>query len=305
MEIQIKQFNFDPAHVKSWAEEGKKAGEFAQSVFKASESAVMEMLLAFAAVIAGTPSMEDWLTAYAKTWTNGDTGKSRKTDARAVLEAYALKDKDGKPLPVELTVGYEKNPDGSDKLDERKLRIPIKVTQTAPEWLKTYKIGNGEGEGDFKGFLSLARNLRNQGTGNSRASQGTAVSRKKSVTENQFSGIMEQLPVMNAAQSVATVHEGLKHIAAFGAGSEIMLVNSMELTCNMLKSSKNVHCQEAAAEIIDILNTLRDKLAFDQKQRDQAAVNTRPADALHAPSGKAQGDIQAPTPAVQKTGTQG
>lgn len=290
------KFEFDKDHVKSWAEEGKKAGTFAQEVFTATESAVMEMLLAIAAVIAGTPSAEDWLSGYASSWTNKDTGKSRKTDARAVLDAYAMKGSDSKPLPVERTIGYEKNADGSDKLDERKLRIPVKMTLTAPEWLQQYEIGNGEGQGDFKGFLALARELRNRGT--DRSSQGSAVSRKTKVTDTQFGNVMEQVPAMTQKQAETMIIGGLQHVAKI-PGFEPSLIAEMEYTCNILKTSKNVFYQEAAAEILDVLHAVRSKVAHSEKVSKEALANTNSKTA-----GQTQGDIQVPQPAA-KTGTGG
>lgn len=283
------QFKFDKEHVKSWSEEGKKAGAFARDAFSMAETAVAAMLLTVAEVIAGTPSQEDFLTGYAGAWTNTDTGKSRKTDARAVFDAYARKETDApdsKPFEYERIVGYEKEADGSLKKDGNKMPIPIKETKPAAEWLKEY-------EGDFKGFLQLAREIRNAGTG--RQSQGTAVDHraKKKVTDKQFAAVMESVPVMSINQAHATVVEATKQIAKM-PDFELAILNEMELLCNTLKTSKQTIYLNAAASIIDVLNTLREEVRAAKAMAEEARKQ------LAGTSTQATGDLhKAPVPAEQ------
>lgn len=283
--MQLKDWQFDKDHVKSWAEEGKKAGSFAQQAFTAAESSVMKMLLTIAAIIAGHPSQEDFLTGYATAWSNPNTAKSRKTDARAVMDAYALKDAEGKGIVVEFVVGYEKNPDGTAKLDDKKMPTPIKESKTAQEWLTSY-------EGDFAGFLKLARDLRNRGTG--KESRGTAVSRKAKVTDTQFSNIMENIPVMTLNQAHSTITEAAKQVAKMPNWERAVLAE-MELFANQLKTSNQPIFQNAAAEIIDTLNGLRDALGKDDAAKAQAQREA--AAQLH---GTAKGDFKAPAPAQEQ-----
>jgi hypothetical protein len=275
-------YKFDSEHVKSWAEEGKKAGKFAMGIFKSAESAVKDMMVAVASKIAGSPSAEDFLTGYASSWSNPDTGKSRKTDFRAVMDAFALKDADGKALEYERIVGYEKNPDGTNKLDEKKNAIPIKITKSAQDWLLEYQVGP---DGDFKGFLALARELRNRGTG--RQSTGSTVSRKVKVTDSQFSNIMAQIPVMTQPQAHATILEANKQIAKLPNWEPVVL-SEMEMLCNQLKTSKQPIYQNAAASIIDVLNDLREDVRQAAELAKKAASVT---------SG-AESDFKAPAPAT-------
>lgn len=283
--MNLKDWQFDASHVKSWAEEGKKAGAYALAAFQTVEKGVQDMLLTVAIIIAGTPSAEDFLTGYAGAWSNPDTGKSRKADARAVFEAFAVKDANGKPLEsYERTVGYEKNADGSNKVGEDKMPIAIRESKSPQDWLKEY-------DGDWKGFLSLAREIRNGGTG--RSSQGTTVSRRKNVTPKQFDSIMEALPVASAKQAETIAHAASAVILKL-PNFEVAILGQMEMLTNQLKSSKQPIYVEAAARIIDVLNELRDEVRAATKMQADAKAATA------AQSG-VQGDLKAPMPAQQQS----
>lgn len=286
--MDVKDWKFDKDHVKSWAEEGKKAGVFVVGAFGVAEKGVMEMLLTVAHIIAGTPSAEDFLTGYATAWSNPDTGKSRKADARAVFEAFSMKDASGKLIDAyERTVGYEENKDGTRKLDAQKNSIPIKETKSAQEWLTEY-------EGDFKGFLALAREIRNQGSG--RNSQGTTVNRRQKITDKQLTSIMEALPVASPKQAEAIITDLTnKVVAKLPSGeSEKMVLAQMEMLANQLKVSKQPIYQNAGAAIIDILDELRTEVRAAAELQKQAAKDTLPQGAA------AEGDVKAPVPAQQE-----
>lgn len=332
------KYHFDKDHVKSWQEEGKKAGTFTRDAFATAETAVMKMLLNIAAIIAGTPSVEDFLTGYATAWSNSDTAKSRKTDARAVLEAYGRKDADGKPFEYEKVVGVEKDKDGKI-VDDPVTKSPkvIRQTKAAKAWLDEY-------EGDFKGFLALAREIKNAGSG--RQSQGTVLGTtqatapdhraKKKVTEKQFAAIMENIPVASAAQAHTLAVEATKQMVKMPE-APILILNQMEMLCNEMKAIKNVDpiYLNFVGEVIDLLNGLRDEVrkakdadeklrreAMEQKnatvvagalatQDAQAAALAASQQTAPAPKPEVQGDqqsstIEAPAPAeAEKTGTHG
>lgn len=296
--MQINDWKFNKDHVKSWAEEGKKAGAFVRDAVITAEQSVMTMLLTIAGIIAGTPSQEDFLTGYASAWANKDTGKSRKSDARAVFEAYALKQDADKgeigDRPIELIVGYEKDEKGDNKKDKDGNAIPIKVTKSAKDWLLEYDPKEGHGSQDgFKGFLSLARLLRNSGD-SSRQSQGTSVSRRTKVTDTQFGGIVDSIPVMSATQAHKTVTEAAKVLAKLPNFEKVM-VAEMQMLCNQLKTSKIALYQEFGAKLLDQLDELNAKVVHMEVAQRNALQNTSSKTA-----GTVEADFQAPAPAQQK-----
>lgn len=292
----LPKYQFDKDHVKSWAEEGKKAGQFALQAFSTVERTVRDMLLDVADVIAGTPSAEDFLTGYSNAWANPNTAKSRKTDARAVFDAIATKEgegEDAKPYVYEKIVGFEKNADGSDKKDAEGNLIPIRKSATAKEWLRDF-------EGEYSDWLKLARDIRNRQSG--RASQGSPSGTQQGggrgrtkVTPKQFDDIMESMPVTSANQAHAIVVEATKQLAKLPQWETAILAET-EMLVNQLKTSKQPIYQNAAAAMMDILNDLRDEL---RKASDAAEAARKGAADQLAGKSPAQGDIQPPKPAQQ------
>lgn len=273
-----KPFDLDLKKVRSWAEEGEKAGNRVREVQDEAESFVVQMLLATAEVIAGTPSQEDWLTGYAKAWKNPDTAKSRKGDARAVFEAFALKGADGKLLEIERIVGYgKKQVDGAEVVD---VDSPIKETKVAKDWLKQY-------QGDFKGFLALARSLR--GKKSAGGAGGTGRTRTQ-MTDNQHKETLDLITVANTPQAEQIITKATGRIAQ-AQGFERLLVNELQMIVNVLKQRTNDQAYlKFASDLTDQIN--------DFVSKREAAIAQEMA---KSGEGKAEGhEVAAPKPAVQK-----
>src|SRR5688572_9374611 len=81
-----------PEKVESWRAQGKKEGERVKAALEKGEMLAREVLLVYGETLAGEATANDFLTGYSSAWTNVNTAKVRKSEAKAVFDAFAIGD---------------------------------------------------------------------------------------------------------------------------------------------------------------------------------------------------------------------
>ena len=290
----MNKFEIDVGALKSWAQEGERAGSLAAKAATFGEMLVMEILLVTAAHVAGTPSALDWLTGYSSKFKNEDTKKSRKSDAKLVLETYSLtvaavtdNQAGAKEFEYTRVMGLEKNPDGTFKKDAEGKDILIQETKTAKQslnWYAELKDSDVENKG-FKGFLDLCRSIKKAHTGGDTSTATHAGTRKRDkVTAKQFEAVESAVPLMSAKQAVDVATAVNKQIGSI-PNFEAIVIPQIMLQANQLKTSKNPIFVELGAAMIDLVVDAEHKLSIEAKMKQhQVAATVTP--------------IKAPEPAV-------
>lgn len=265
-----------PEKVESWLALGKTEGGNVQALIGKGESYARDVLLVYGEYLKGEEaSRTDFLTGYASGWSNPATGKVRKSEAKAVFDAFSMHD-----AQRELVVGYDK---------EKKL--PIKESRTIGEWLKMH--GEVAGHGGYMGLVKLAKTLRGAASG--QGAGGGASKRTQVMTDLQHKEITEKLAVANSHQAQDIVQKATAQLTRLPAGKfEQVLFSEISMICNQIKmkSQDKGHVMLAAT-------------IFDMVEEALARIS---ADALKASGDQPKAPAPAETPQAeipQATGTNG
>lgn len=238
--------------VRSWAEEGKKAGLRIAALLEKGENVMKDTLLKFAAKIAGQPSAEDWLTGYASAFTVEQTRRNRKSEAKALFSAWASNH------PVERVVGLNED------------KTPMKETKTVQEWLGDFK-------GTYHAFITLCREMAPRVGDNS---TNTGTKRAAKLTEKQSKKMLELLDGATGTQADSIVAKATKHLLKV-PGWEAKFIGHIVGMCNEIKmNSKDEKMVDGAAQIIDLVHGMtvsRGVVAPAAIPAAAAAVETAPA----------------------------
>lgn len=274
-----------PEKVESWLSQGKHEGARIQKQQAKADMLAADVLLTYGSWLADASyeaSRNDFLTGYASGWTNPQTGKVRKSEAKAVFDAFVMGETERA-----LVVGYDKE-----------AKQPIKESREISEWLMGHEELKGyEGYG---GLIRLAKELRGPASG---SGAGGGAKRKTVVTDKQQGEVEERIPLMNASQVTSTIEKAIGRVTA-SPMFETILFREMQFSCNQIKVKSKADGPmhkahiEAASAILDIIEAHLAVVSAQQAHAAGAAPVVAPAPAA------------APAPAtetveVAKTGTNG
>lgn len=257
--------------VKSWAEQGKAAGLRVAALLSKGESVMQETILGFAAKIAGKPAALDWLTGWALAFTDPNTAKVRKSEAKAIFEAYArtekestTKDDKGQVIPALVARIVSLDKDGN----------PVSESKTCVEWLEEHK-------GSYNSLLKLARELAPKATSNA-SKTGEKASVQK-MGKKTFTKAMESMMGADNEQADKLFTAAAKRISA-QPGFEAKVIGHIVGLCNEIKTKSNdVRYLDGVAQIIDVISGLTQKTAGTGTVVALPAPATIPAPAAEAP----------------------
>lgn len=225
--------------VRSWAEEGKKAGLKIAALLAKGESVMQETLLKFASKVAGQPAAEDWLTGYASAFEVDQTKKNRKSEAKAIFAAWAS-NHDYKRVDTST----------EDNLKLARAGTPVHTTKTCREWLSEYT-------GGYHAFVQLARDMDPKVTD---ASTKTGTERVKTLTEKGAKKVIEALATATGAQADQVMGASIKQLKKM-PGFETKILGHIVGLCNELKlASHDVRMLDAASAIIDVVAATTSKM---------------------------------------------
>jgi hypothetical protein len=301
-----------PEKVASWFEEGKKAGVKVHDAEYAADLIAREYLLVVGDAIAEfdsegnlIPSCNDWINGYVSAWSNAATQKSRKTEVRAIFEAFALGDTERT-----LEIG-EKDSDEKDAAGKPKGKVKIEETHTVRDWLFMHQQVKGYER--LSGLADMARMFRGPAKG--RGAGGGANRGPRAVTALQMKDIEARVEVMDHGQAQSIVQRGLAQLSKLPS-FEIVQFRAVVLACDqILNKSQDEACKKRAQAIRDMaedmVNRLRDAMVEAAKKQPspvtakgptpaevQAAIERAAPKPTEAP--KAEGEATAPAPAEQK-----
>lgn len=254
-EKQVETFSIKvPEKIASWHEQGKKEGKKVHDAIDKAEMLTREVLIVYAQHLATEhdadgnlpPAATDFLTGYASAWTNPNTAKARKTEAKAVFDAFAMRDEER-----ELVVGYEEQKPGSK--EEKK---PIKETQSIGEWLLQHNDVKGK-EG-YRGLIDFAKELRGPASG--RGAGGGANRGPRAVTQKQQGEIEARIEVMSANQAHNVAQRATAQLAKLPQ-FEIVMFRQVVNACDMvLNKSTNEPAKRKAQAIRDMAEDMVEQL---------------------------------------------
>jgi hypothetical protein len=260
-----------PEKVDSWLAQGKTEGTKIRLALEKGELLAVQVLLVYGAFLAKeSGSSGDWLMGYSTAFPNANTAKVRKSEAKAVFDAFAMGD-----TKREIVVGLAKDADGKE--------IPVKETRSITEWLKAH--ATLPGRAGYTGLIGLAKALRGPAEG---SGAGGGAKRRSLVTVKQQAEIVDSIPLMNSHQASIVVEKASAQLTKLPK-FEVAMFKEMSMICNMIKvKSQDKGHLEVASQIIDLLTGHLDRIAADTAKELGATV---PAPAV-AP-------VVAPQPAVQ------
>jgi hypothetical protein len=279
-----------PEKVGSWHDEGKKVGKRVHDAIEKGEMLAREALLVYAEHLATEhdtdgnlpPSATDWLNGYVSAWSNPNTQKARKTEAKAVFDAFAMRGEER-----ELTVGVT-----TPAKDSKESPQPIKEVHTVGEWLKQHQDVKGR-EG-YRGLVDFAKELRGAASG--RGAGGGANRGPRTVTAKQQQEIEARVEVMSPNQAHTIAQRATAQLAKLPQFEEAMfrqIVNSSDM---ILNKSTDEGCKKRAQAIRDMAEDMVEKLK---------AARAATASTTSITGTKGAGPITAPAPAqtpVTETG---
>lgn len=283
-----------PEKVTSWHEQGKKEGKKVHDAIEKGEMLTREVLLVYAMHLATEhdadgnlpPAATDFLTGYASAWSNPNSAKARKTEAKAVFDAFAMRDEER-----ELVVGYEPVEKGSKESPK-----PIKETHAIGEWLLMHQIVKGK-EG-YRGLVDFAKELRGPASG--RGAGGGANRGPRAVTSKQQDEIVQRIEVMNPNQAHTVAVRATAQLAKL-PNFEIVMFRQV-MTCMEAVSNKSTDaaCKQKADMIWNHANEMVERL-----KAAMSAANTGTTITGAKPAG-----VVAPAPAttgapISESGTAG
>lgn len=251
-----------PANVQSWHEEGKKAGVKVRDAETKAEVIAREYVLVYADHLAEfeaggilNPASNDWITGYCSAWSNPNTQKARKTEVKAIFEAFAMGDQERT-----LVVGTQQKVDdnGAAILDDKKKPTMenIEETHSIREWLLMHQ--NIKGYEYFSGLADLARRLR--GVARGAGSGGGANRGPRTVTDKQQGEIEARVEVMTANQAHSVAQRSMAHLAKLPQFEIVqfrLIVSACDLVVN---KSTNEPAKRKAAAIRDLAEDMVEQL---------------------------------------------
>lgn len=262
--------------IDSWLAEGKKMGLKASNLIGKGEAFARDVLIVYGQHLAGNEGAGDFLTGYASGWANPATGKVRKSEAKAVFDAFAMGEQDR-----ELVQGT----------DETTKEL-VKETRTISEWLEGHEGVKGyEGYG---GLIKMAKRLRGPASG-----QGAGGGRAPTVkfTDQQFEDVKSRIPAANANQAMTLAEMATKQLTKLPQ-FEMALFREISMIANQVKvKSNDVRFLDAANKMVDLVNDLIDLIAAKPGVGESAGKAP-----IVAPAPAAQAEH---VEATQKTGTTG
>ena len=221
--------------VKSWAEEGKKAGLKIAAMLAKGEGMMQTTLLHFAALVAGQPSSEDWLTGYGGAFEVDQTRKNRKSEAKAVFTAWASNHEVSR-------VDYST----PEKLELARKGTPERITKTTQVWLTEQKMG-------YTAFIQLARELMPKATD---ASTSTGSTRVKTLTDKGAKKVVEAMAIATGKQADEVIGASIKALKR-QPGFEHKVFGHIIGLCNEIKTTSQDNAMlDAASQIIDVVASL-------------------------------------------------
>lgn len=255
-----------PEKVESWIDLGKKEGKRIHLLMNKGEAIMSEVLLVYGAHLADPnyeASRNDFLTGYASGWVNPQTGKVRKSEAKAVFDAFVMGDTERK-----LVVGYDKDS-----------KAPIHETRKISEWLTAHESLAGWQQ--YAGLIRLAKELRGPSTN---AGAGGGARRKTVVTDKQQGEVEERIPLMNGQQVTKVMEKAVGRLTQ-APNFQAILFREMQFSCNQIKVKTDgttpmgkAHI-EAASEIGDLIEAHLAVIASNE-----ARLAGQPAPAAPAPA---------------------
>lgn len=255
-----------PEKVDSWLALGKKEGNRVREATDKAEMLARDIVLTYGEhLCTGSdgvgPSANDWLTGYASSWANVNTAKVRKSEAKAVFDAFAI----GNEVRS-IVVGYNKE-----------TKEVIKEEHKVSEWLKQHAETKGY-EG-YPGLVRMAKEMRGAATGQG-AGGGAGNRRRSVVTEKQSKEIEESIPLMNTQQATTVVEKATAQLTKLPQ-FEGALFREISMICNQIKvKSQDKGHLELASNILDMVTTHLDRIESDRLK----AAGTTPAKAPTAPA---------------------
>jgi hypothetical protein len=234
---EVKALVTIPEKVGSWHDEGKKVGKRVHDAIEKGEMLAREALLVYA---------EHLATEYVSAWTNPNTQKARKTEAKAVFDAFAMRDEER-----ELTVGVT-----TPAKDSKESPTPIKEVHTVGEWLKQHQDVKGR-EG-YRGLIDFAKELRGAASG--RGAGGGANRGPRAVTAKQQQEIEQRVEVMTPNQAHNIAQRATAQLAKLPQFEMVMfrqIVNSCDMVLNR---STSEDAKKRAQAIRDMAEDMVEKL---------------------------------------------
>lgn len=277
-----------PKTVASWHDQGKKEGKRAHDLIERGEMLTSEILLVYGEHLGEhdsegnlLPSATDFLNGYASAWSNPNSAKVRKSEAKAVFDAFALGDQ-----VREVVIGYEKVPEGSKESPK-----PIKESNTIAEWLKMHD--SIKGKDGYRGLIDFAKELRGPASG--KGAGGGSNRGPRAVTTKQQGEILERVDVMTPNQAHSVAQRAVAQLSKMPKFEVVMfrsVMNAMEMITN---KSTDEACRKRAQAIWD--------LAEDQVQKLKEDLNPtkeQPKISSAAPAASTEELPAAPAPATEK-----
>lgn len=262
-----------PENVQSWVEQGKKEGKAVAGLTARAERRAEATLIAYGlhfAAIAESDSelpaiANDWLTGYAMGFDNPNTGKVRKSEAKAVLEAFLRHDQQHERV---------KGVDATTK-------EIVKESKSAEEWLTGHNTVKGR-EG-YAGLIAMAKEIRGKATGGQGAGGGAR--RKTTVTDKQHGEIVENVALMNSGQAAQVVEKATAQLSKLPK-FEQALFREMLMVANQIKMKSNDPAHlKVASEVIDLVQPHLDRIAISEQRAASGQPQTTPSPA------KAEGEM--------------
>ncbi len=265
-----------PANVPSWLEQGKKEAARIVSAEAKTDTLAEEILLVYGEALAGQPGANDFLTGYATAWTNVNTAKVRKANAKSIFDCFENGDE-----MRSLVVGMN-----------AETKEPIKEDRTIKEWLKGHnEIKGREDYQGYHGLLKLAVFLRGPVGGQG---SGGGKSRKSTVTDKQQKEVLEaRVPLMNTFQAASVIESATTNLAKQPNG-ETILFREITMICNKIKvTSQDKAALEVASQVFDIVDAHVQKMTalITKGQAPAAPATAVPPKPAEAPKPTQQTEI--------------
>lgn len=261
----------------AWVERGKKLGLHVKAFMEKGEQVLREVLLSVAEQIGGkTEFAEEFLAGFQLAWDAEQTRKNRKSEAKAVLNAYA---REGE---VEMVMDARWADTTPAMLESAKKGNPEKQKRLAKDWLIAHK-------GGYHSFIALAKELAPRTTDAS--TKGSGTKRVTVLSDKAAEGITQDLKKASASQ-LFTLMNAAANETVGKPGFEVVLFRSIAETCNTIKAkSQDQAYVDLAAQMYD--------MASDMVERAMKAANAMAATAAIAKASTGNtGQVSVPAPAV-------
>lgn len=292
-----------PPKVASWHEEGKKAGLRVHDAETKAEVIAREYVLVYGGHLGESdddgnlvPAANDWIAGYCSAWSNPNTQKARKTEVKAIFEAFAMGDQERT-----LVVGTKQKTDdkGAAILDEKNKPTMenIEETHTIREWLLMHQ--DVKGFEYFSGLANLARRLRGPAKGS--GSSGGANRGPRAVTDKQQGEIEARVEVMSANQAHSVAQRSMAQLAKLPQ-FEIVQFRLIVSACDLIvNKSTNEPAKRKAAAIRDLAEDMVEQLkaTLTPVMATAKITASTPAPAP-ASAPKGEGESTAPAQAEEK-----